>query len=83
MEEKKAKDKTREPEKDKVDSGDNTTDETTDKDKAKDKDKDKDKEGKKKSMSNEDIASAEDFQLQRALDLLRAVNVYNQVTPEK
>lgn len=42
------------------------------------KDKDKDKDSKKKSMSNEDIASAEDFQLQRALDLLRAINVYNQ-----
>ena len=48
-----------------------------------DKIKDKDKDSKKKSISNEDIASAEDFQLQRALDLLRAVNVYNQVTPEK
>jgi carboxyl-terminal processing protease len=42
-----------------------------------------DKDEKKKSMSNEDIASAEDFQLQRALDLLRAVSVYNQTTPDK
>ena len=47
-----------------------------------DKDKGKDKDGKKKSISNEDIASAEDFQLQRALDLLRAVSVYNTVAPE-
>ncbi len=44
-----------------------------------------DKDSKKKDMpklkSSEEIASSEDFQLQRALDLLRAVNVYNQVAP--
>lgn len=40
-------------------------------------------EGRKKAMSNEDIASAQDFQLQRAIDLLRAVNVYNQLNPDK
>ncbi len=46
------------------------------------KDKDKEKEGKKK-LTGEEIAATEDFQLQRALDLLRAVSVYNQVSPEK
>jgi carboxyl-terminal processing protease len=46
-------------------------------------DKDKDKDVKKKSMSNEDIASAEDYQLQRAIDLLRAVSVYNQASADK
>jgi carboxyl-terminal processing protease len=48
------------------------------------KDKDKDKDKKKdvtKLKSSEEIASSEDFQLQRALDLLRAVSVYNQVAP--
>lgn len=44
---------------------------------SKDKDKDKDDDVK----SDAEIAAAEDFQLQRALDLLRAVNVYNQVVP--
>lgn len=37
------------------------------------------KKKKKKAMSTEELAHAEDFQLQRALDLLRAVNVYNHV----
>jgi len=41
------------------------------------KDKDKDKDAKKKDKGG-DMASAEDFQLQRAIDLLRAVHVYNQ-----
>lgn len=41
----------------------------------------KDERDSKKKES--DPASAEDFQLQRALDLLRAVNVYNQATPDK
>ncbi len=41
----------------------------------KDKDKDKDKDGKK--GGREDVDSAQDFQLQRAIDLLRAVSVYN------
>jgi carboxyl-terminal processing protease len=36
-----------------------------------------------KKLSSDDIASAQDFQLQRALDLLRAVNVYNQTSPDK
>jgi carboxyl-terminal processing protease len=50
-----------------------------------DKDKDKDKESKDKETkkSSGEIAMAEDFQLQRALDLLRAVNVYKQVAPEQ
>jgi carboxyl-terminal processing protease len=46
------------------------------------KDKDKDKE-EKKLPSEAEIEAGEDFQLQRALDLLRAVNVYNQTSPEK
>ena len=79
LEEKKAKDR-KQAEKDKAESTDTDVDSA---EKPKEKDKDKDKDGKKKSISNEDIASAEDFQLQRALDLLRAVNVYNQVAPEK
>lgn len=56
----------------------------TNKDNA-DKDKDKDKESKDKETkkSSSEIAMAEDFQLQRALDLLRAVNVYKQVAPEQ
>ena len=45
--------------------------------------KDKEKDGKKKLPTEGEIASAEDFQLQRALDLLRAVSVYNQSSPEK
>jgi carboxyl-terminal processing protease len=55
-------------------------------DDGKDGKSDKDKNGKKKDKEltkDGDIASAEDFQLQRALDLLRAVHVYNQVTPDK
>jgi len=79
LEEKKAKEK-KATEADKPEA-DNAADEGK-ADKGKDKDKDKD--SKKKSMSNEDIASAEDFQLQRALDLLRAVSVYNtQATTDK
>ncbi len=46
----------------------------------KDKDKDKGKEADTKKSSAE-IAAADDFQLQRAMDLLRAINVYNQVAP--
>jgi len=76
LEEKKAKER-KPTDADKADA-DNVTDAKADKTKGKDKD------DKKKSMSNEDIASAEDFQLQRALDLLRAVSVYNtQATPDK
>jgi carboxyl-terminal processing protease len=40
-------------------------------------------EEKKLPDSDAEIASANDFQLQRALDLLRAVSVYNQSAPEK
>ena len=80
LEEKKAKEKKHDSDKEKPESADKSgNNESSDKS----KDKEKDKEGKKKSIANEDIASAEDFQLQRALDLLRAVNVYNQTTPEK
>jgi carboxyl-terminal processing protease len=44
----------------------------------------KDKDGKKKAgMRDGDIAAAEDFQLQRGLDLFRAVHVYNRLSPEK
>jgi carboxyl-terminal processing protease len=54
---------------------------------AKEKDakaKDKEKDGKDKDpLKKVDIESAEDFQLQRAIDLLRAVSVYNRATPEK
>lgn len=50
---------------------------------AKSTDKDKDKDSKKKGPFGDDVASAEDFQLQRALDLLRAVNVYNQTAQDK
>lgn len=49
-------------------------------DKSSDKDDDK-KKDTPKLRTAEEIASGEDFQLQRALDLLRAVNVYNQVAP--
>jgi len=77
LEEKKAKEKKRE-EKEK-----DPADMPVDTKQGKDKEKDKDKDAKKKPISNEEIASAEDFQLQRALDLLRAVNVYNQVAPDK
>ena len=81
LEEKKAKEKkAADADKGDADNSDSKPEST----KGKDKDKDKDKEGKKKSLSNEDIASAEDFQLQRALDLLRAVSVYNsQATADK
>ena len=51
-------------------------------DKASDKsDKDDKKKDVTKLKSSEEIAAGEDFQLQRALDLLRAVNVYNKVAP--
>ena len=36
---------------------------------------------KKKILRPGDIAASEDFQLQRAIDLLRAVHVYNRVAP--
>jgi carboxyl-terminal processing protease len=49
-----------------------------DKPDAKTKDKDK-----KKSITQAEMASAEDFQLQRAIDLLRAVNVYSKFSPEQ
>jgi carboxyl-terminal processing protease len=74
LEEKKAKLRNNKDEKD--------SDKSANEEKDKDKDKD-DKESRKKPISNEEIASAEDFQLQRALDLLRAVNVYHQVSAEK
>lgn len=48
--------------------------------------KDKDKNGKEKDKDvkkSSDADAQQDFQLQRALDLLRAVNVYNQVSTEK
>jgi carboxyl-terminal processing protease len=63
----------------------NGTDTSKDANGDKDKDKDKDKDGKEKEVkkSSAEIAAAEDFQLQRALDLLRAVNVYKQVAPEQ
>lgn len=77
LEEKKAKERKVDPDKDKVESTDPSNGD------ASDKGKDKDKDSKKKPASSEEVASAEDFQLQRALDLLRAVNVYNQVTPDK
>ncbi len=41
------------------------------------------KEAARKLDPARDMESAEDFQLQRALDLLRAVSVYNQSGPEK
>jgi len=41
------------------------------------------KDGKKTLASEAEVEAAQDFQLQRALDLLRAVNVYNQVSPDK
>lgn len=49
------------------------------------KDHDKDKNAKEidNPLKKIDIEAAEDFQLQRAIDLIRAVNVYSQVTPEK
>ncbi len=51
----------------------------------KDKDKaEKDKaEGKKADMPRGEIPPAEDYQLQRALDLLRALHIYQQTTAEK
>lgn len=48
---------------------------------AKEPAKEKDKKDKSKRPTKEEIASSEDFQLQRALDLLRAVNVYHKVSP--
>jgi len=79
LEDKKSKEKkTQEIEKEKPEAGDRPEPKSE-----KEKDKEKEKEPRKKGMSNEEIASAEDFQLQRALDLLRAVNVYNQVAPDK
>jgi len=53
------------------------------KDNSKEKNKDNAKDGKKMPLTTEEIAATEDFQLQRALDLLRAVNVYNQTAVEK
>ncbi len=49
----------------------------------KDKDKGKEKRRQEKGGLEGDIAEKEDFQLQRALDLLRAVNVYNQTSADK
>lgn len=48
-----------------------------------DKEESKDKDGKDTKKSSAEIASAEDFQLQRALDLLRAVSVYKRLAPEQ
>ncbi len=48
------------------------------KDNGKDKDKDNDT-----PLKNIDADAAEDFQLQRAIDLLRAINVYNKTTSDK
>ncbi len=55
------------------------------KDKEKDKDKGKDSDEAKKNdaAKKSDMDSTEDYQLQRALDLLRAVNVYNSARLEK
>ncbi|MDX2112528.1 MAG: S41 family peptidase [Alphaproteobacteria bacterium] len=39
--------------------------------------------GKKDAPRRSDSEAEEDFQLQRAIDLLRAVHVYNQVTPDR
>ncbi|MCE2926683.1 MAG: S41 family peptidase [Rickettsiales bacterium] len=53
-------------------------------DEVKPDDKAQDKDTKKKDGSRRsDMESAEDFQLQRAFDLLRAVHVYNQVSPDR
>lgn len=65
--------------------------EKKEKEKPKDKDKDKDKktgaDPKADDKSDKKLpgvdAAAEDFQLQRALDLLHAVNVYNQSVSDK
>ena len=48
-----------------------------------DKEDSKDKDGKDTKKSSAEIASAEDFQLQRALDLIRAVSVYKRLAPEQ
>ena len=48
-----------------------------------DKDKDKDKTKDAKDENKKPSEGAEDFQLQRAIDLLRAVNVYSKVTADK
>jgi carboxyl-terminal processing protease len=45
------------------------------------KDKEKDKDVKKNGLQED--AAAQDFQLQRAIDLLRAVNVYNKTGTDK
>ncbi len=47
----------------------------------KDKDKDKDKDDKSKKPGAE-LEPEQDYQLQRALDLIHAVSVYNEVKPE-
>ena len=85
LEEKKAHlaknaDKADKEDKDEKEAKDKASDKSTDKS----DDKSSDKDGKKdvtKLRSSDEIAAGEDFQLQRALDLLRAVNVYNQVAP--
>ncbi len=43
----------------------------------------KEKSAKKKELTPAEAEAQQDFQLQRALDLLRAVNVYNQVSANK
>jgi len=59
----------------------NNSGEDDDKDVVKEKEKEKDKDSETIKKSSAELASADDFQLQRALDLLRAVNVYNQAVP--
>jgi carboxyl-terminal processing protease len=81
LEDKKAKEKKSELEKEQPEGKEPVDNSVDDKSKEKDGDKaDKGKE-KEKKKTPEEIASAEDFQLQRALDLLRAVSVYHQVAP--
>jgi carboxyl-terminal processing protease len=46
-------------------------------------DKSKKTNGSDKGKSKDDISATEDFQLQRAIDLLRAVSVYNQTSLER
>lgn len=58
------------------------------KEQPKQNDKEPDKDTKKKDKDKDnirrgDIDAEQDFQLQRAFDLLRAVHVYNQVSPER
>jgi len=50
---------------------------------SKDNGKDKDKDNDTPPLKNIDADAAEDFQLQRAIDLLRAINVYNKTTSDK